>query len=244
MDGLSSVQLNVASLGASQLTSPQSWRTHSHPAMDAAATTLGMSASDLRTALQSGQSLASIASSKGISEDTLTAAMAAAIEQANPGISADQATKVATAIASRTPPTGSTPAQTGSSSGATQATAGTTGTTGTTATSGHHHHHHHHAMSTAMDATAQLLGTTTSALETSLQSGQTLAQIASAQGVSQNDLVTAISNALQQADSNLSSDQATQLATTLATGTPPAGGTQPWATGTTGTSTSTYNVVA
>jgi len=241
VDGLSSVQLNVASLGASQLTTTQSWRTHSHPAMDAAATTLGMSASDLRTALQSGQSLASIASSKGISETTLTAAMAAAIEQANPGISADQATKVATAIATRTPPAGSAPAQTGTSSSATQATTGAT--TGTTAAGGHHHHHHHHAMSTAVDATAQLLGTTTTDLATSLQSGQTLAQIASAQGVSQNDLVTAISNALQQADSNLSSDQATQLATTLATGTPPTGGTQPWATGKTGTS-STYNILA
>ena len=112
MDGLSSVQLNVASLGASRLTS-QSWRTHSHPAMDAAATTLGMSASDLRTALQSGQSLASIASSKGISEDTLTAAMAAAIEQANPNISADQATAVATAIATRTPPAASAPLRPG-----------------------------------------------------------------------------------------------------------------------------------
>jgi uncharacterized protein YidB (DUF937 family) len=209
--------------------------------MDAAATTLGMSASDLRTALQSGQSLASIASSKGISEDTLTAAMAAAIEQANPNISADQATAVATAIATRTPPAASAPAQTGTSSGSTQATTGAT--TGTTAASGHHHHHHHHAMSTALDATAQLLGTTTTDLATSLQSGQTLAQIASAQGVSQNDLVTAISNALQQADSNLSSDQATQLATTLATGTPPAGQAQPYATGTTGTS-STYNILA
>ena len=241
MDGLSSVQLNVASLGASQLTSTQSWRAHSHPAMDAAATALGMSASDLRTALQSGQSLASIASSKGISEDTLTAAMAAAIEQANPSISADQATKVATAIATRTPPAGSAPAQTGDMSSATQATTGTT--TGTTATSGHHHHHHHHAMSTAMDATAQLLGTTTTALATSLQSGQTLAQIASSKGISQDDLVKAISSALQQADSNLSADQATQMATTLATGTPPAGQSQPWATGTANAS-STYTVLA
>jgi hypothetical protein len=106
VDGLSSVQLNVASIGAAQLTSPQSWQTRSHPAMDAAATALGMSASDLRTALQSGQSLASIASSKGISQSTLTAAMASAIEQANPSISADQATKVATAIATRTPQAG------------------------------------------------------------------------------------------------------------------------------------------
>jgi uncharacterized protein YidB (DUF937 family) len=94
-----------------------------------------------------------------------------------------------------------------------------------------------------MDAAATTLGMSASDLRTALQSGQTLAQIASAQGVSQNDLVTAISNALQQADSNLSSDQATQLATTLATGTQPAGQAQPYATGTTGTS-STYNILA
>jgi uncharacterized protein YidB (DUF937 family) len=236
VDGLSSVQLNVASIGAAQLTSPQSWQTRSHPAMDAAATALGMSASDLRTALQSGQSLASIASSTGISQSTLTAAMASAIEQANPSISADQATKVATAIATRTPQAGQQSAQSGASSDASQAAAGTTATGG-------HHHHHHHAMSTAMDATAQLLGTTTSDLATSLQSGQSLSQIASSKGVSQDDLVKAISTALQQADTNLSADQASQMATALATGTPPAGQNQPWATGTSGSS-STYNILA
>jgi uncharacterized protein YidB (DUF937 family) len=196
--------------------------------MDAAATALGMSASDLRTALQSGQSLASIASSKGVSEDTLVAAMATAIQQANPGISADQASKVATAIATRTPP---------ADLPATQAA------TGTAAAGGHHHHHGHHAMSTAMDAAAQLLGTTASDLATSLQSGKSLASIASSKGVGQDDLVKAISSALQKADSSLSSDRATQLATALATGTPPSGQGQPWAAGTDGTA-STFNVTA
>jgi hypothetical protein len=68
-----------------------------------------MSSSDLISALQSGQSLSSIASSKGLSQDKLVAAMATSIQQANPGVSADQATKVATAIATRTPPAGGMP---------------------------------------------------------------------------------------------------------------------------------------
>ena len=104
MDGLSSVRLDLTSIGSAQLTSPLSRPTRSHPAMDAAATALGMSASDLRSAMQSGQSLASIASSKGISQATLTSTISAAIQQANPAVSADQAAKVATDIATRTPP--------------------------------------------------------------------------------------------------------------------------------------------
>jgi uncharacterized protein YidB (DUF937 family) len=209
--------------------------------MDAAAKALGMSASDLRTALQSGQSLESIASSKGVSQDTLTAAMSAAIQQANPGMSADQASKVATAIATRTRPVGTTPAGPPSDD-ASGAASGTSAAGGTAATSGHHHHHHH-AMSTAMDAAAKLLGTTTTDLASSLKSGQSLAAIASSKGVSQDDLVKAISTALTQADSSLSADQANQLATRLATGTRPTGQTQPWAAGT-ADAPSTFSVLA
>jgi hypothetical protein len=88
VDGLSAVQLNTPTWAA-QLTSIQSQRPHAHPAMDAAAKALGMTASDLRTALQSGKSLADIASSKGISQDTLVAAMATAIQQSNSSVTAD-----------------------------------------------------------------------------------------------------------------------------------------------------------
>lgn len=121
MDGLSSVQRNVASLGASQLTSPQSWRTHSHPAMDAAATTLGMSASDLRTALQSGQTLAQIASAQGVSQNDLVTAISNALQQADSNLSSDQATQLATTLATGTQPAG-------------QAQPYATGTTGTSST--------------------------------------------------------------------------------------------------------------
>ena len=203
--------------------------------MDAAAKLLGMSSSDLRTALQSGQSLTSLASSKGITQDALTSAMATAIQQANPNITADQATKLATQIATRTRPT---PAQ----QPATQdpAAAGTTDTTGTTATHGHHHHHHGGAA--AMDAASKLLGMSTTDLTSALQSGQSLTSIASSKGVSQNDLVNAMATALQGANSNLSTDQATDIATRMATQTP---GTQnqPWAAGTT-EAPSTFSITA
>ena len=94
-----------------------------------------------------------------------------------------------------------------------------------------------------MDATAQLLGTTTSDLASSLKSGQSLASIASSKGVSQDDLVKAISSALQKADSSLSADQANRMATTLATTRPPADQSQPWAAGNTGAS-GTYSILA
>ena len=237
MDGLSSVQFSAAQISAAGLSSVQPQQRRGHPAMDAAAKLLGMSASDLRSALQSGQSLASIASSKGISQDTLTAAMAAAIQQANPNITSDQATKVATAIATRTPPAGGQPPVDGTqSAGATQSTSGTAATQG-------HHHHHHHARGTAMDAASQLLGESTADLMASLQSGQSLSSIAQSKGVSQDDLVKAMASALQGADSNLSADQANQIATQMATQTPGAQN-QRWAAGTNQTGTSTYSITA
>ena len=70
-----------------------------------------------------------------------------------------------------------------------------------------------------------------------------IASIASSKGISQDDLVKAISTVLQDADSNLSADQATRMATALATGTPSVSPGQPWASQSSGTS-STFNVLA
>ena len=100
-----------------------------------------------------------------------------------------------------------------------------------------------HIMSTAMDTAAKTLGTTTSDLMTQLQSGKSLASIASSTGVSQTDLVKDISTALQSADSKLSSDQATKLATNLVNGTQQNNQQQAWSTGNTDAS-STYSVIA
>jgi lambda repressor-like predicted transcriptional regulator len=228
VDGLSGVQFNSA-IGAVGLSAIGSQQQRPHPAMDAAAKLLGMSASDLRSAMQSGQSLASIASSKGISQDALTSAMATAIEEANPTITADQATKVATSIATRTPPAGDADSA--------------QGTSGTQAAGGHHHHHHHGGAA-AMDAAASTLGVSATDLASSLQGGQSLATIAKSKGVSLDDLVKAMATALQGTDSNLSSEQATSIATQMANRTP---GSQdgPWAaTSGSVTGASTYSVTA
>jgi len=73
---------------------------HSHggarkAAFDAAAKALGMTSSDLRASLKSGQTMASLASSKAVSTDTLTAAITTALQGANPSLSADRAATLA-----------------------------------------------------------------------------------------------------------------------------------------------------
>ncbi|HKT02831.1 MAG TPA: hypothetical protein VJT31_25145 [Rugosimonospora sp.] len=63
--------------------------------MDAAANALGMSTDDLRSALRGGQSLESLAQSKGISTDSLISTISNALTQANPQLSADRADQIA-----------------------------------------------------------------------------------------------------------------------------------------------------
>jgi hypothetical protein len=123
------------------------------------------------------------------------------------------------------------------------------GTTGTTTTHGHHHHR-----GGAMSAASQLLGMSTSDLGSALQSGQSLASIASSQGVSQSALVGALAAAIKGSNSNLTADQATQIATqmanrTSASQTQPAAGllqaaASTWAAGTQQTPVSTFEVGA
>jgi lambda repressor-like predicted transcriptional regulator len=237
VDGISTVQFSATGIGAVGLSAIQSGPMRGHPAMDAAAKVLGMSTGDLRTAIQSGGSLATIASSKGISQATLTAAMTAAIQQANPEISADQAAKVATAMVNRTPPAGGPPPDGGAG-----AAGSTGGTSGTTATHGHHGHHHH-AGAASMDAAAQALGMSATDLMSSLGNGTSLASIAKSKGVSQDDLVKAMATALQGADTNLTADQASQLATRMATQT---SGTQngAWAAAAQQAAPSTFSITA
>jgi len=259
VDGISSVRLDSAYLSSIQSTTGTQYSRR--PAgFDAAANLLGMSESDLRTALQSGQSLSDIASSKGISKDQLVSTIATAIQQNNPSMSSDRATTIATDIATRVPgqggpagprgaggpPPGPPPAQGVGGAGGTDATGETDtesssdGTSSTTSVSGHHHHHRHHMMATAMNAASQALGMSSSDLTSALQSGQSLSQLASSKGISQDDLVKAISDALAQGNSNLSSDQATQIATGLVTATSQSA---PWSTQQTGTA-STFGVSA
>ena len=94
--------------------------------MDAAAKLLGMSASDLRTALQSGQSLASDRLVERHQPEHPDRGDGHGHPAANPSVSADQATKVATAIATRTPPRSHRPGTATTQASRNGATSGTT----------------------------------------------------------------------------------------------------------------------
>jgi uncharacterized protein YidB (DUF937 family) len=80
----------------------------------------------------------------------------------------------------------------------------------------------------ALTSTAQLLGLSTSQLGQDLQSGSTLSSLASQAGVSNSDLISSITKDLAanapQGAPVLSSTQLTQLATNIAHGTRPGGG--------------------
>ena len=253
MDGISSVRLDGYTSSVQSAAFTQQHRRP--PGMDAAAKLLGMSDSDLRSAMQSGQSLADVAASKGIGKDQLVSTIAAAIQQSNTSMSADRATAIATDIATRTPgkvggagepggldgPRGAS--GTGGSGDASETVTDSSADDATSTTSvggSHHRHHRHHAMATAMQAASQALGMSTTDLTTALKNGQSVSSLASSKGIKQDDLVKAVSDALQGADSNLSADQATDLATGLVTATPQA---PSWATGNPG-STSTFGILA
>ena len=64
-------------------------------AMDAAAQLLGMTPKELRAALTGGQTIASLASGKGISTDTMKTAISDALTKANPNLTADRAAQLA-----------------------------------------------------------------------------------------------------------------------------------------------------
>jgi hypothetical protein len=107
LTSVSSVRLDTSAIRSVSITSHQSGPARSHPALGGAASALGMTMSDMHSAYQSGTSISAMASSKGMSQDALVAAMASAMQHVSPSFSADQAREVATAIATRTPRTGS-----------------------------------------------------------------------------------------------------------------------------------------
>ena len=96
--------MSTGAIGSNQATAAQQVQQTQHhhghggmlkAGMDAAAKALGMSSTDLQTALKSGQSLSDLAKSKGVSLDTLTADISAAFSTANPSLSSDRAQQIA-----------------------------------------------------------------------------------------------------------------------------------------------------
>jgi hypothetical protein len=74
----------------------QVWRQRFGKAFDAIAAKLGMSKSDLIAELQSGKKMKDIEAEKGVSKDDIIKAAASALQAADPSLSADAATKLAT----------------------------------------------------------------------------------------------------------------------------------------------------
>jgi hypothetical protein len=95
--------------------------------MDAAAGALSMSGSDLQTALQSGQTLGSLAKTKRIDPADLTKAIGDAIGKANPSISSDRAQKIAQRMIDGPDGAGSGAVAGAASSSSTPGMTGTTG---------------------------------------------------------------------------------------------------------------------
>lgn len=89
-------------------------------AFDAAANALGMSTQDLRSALRNGQTMSSLAQSKGVSADSLTSAISTALTGADPSLSSGKAQDIAAHMV---------------------AGPGTGGTGGAGHAHGHHRHH-------------------------------------------------------------------------------------------------------
>jgi lambda repressor-like predicted transcriptional regulator len=160
--------------------------------LTAAAAALGMSVSDLRSALLSGQSLAAVAAAKGVSSETLAVAIPAALMQVDPTLSAARATALAQRMIDSK----------------------RTARSRDDADRVEHEHRSGAAMRAAFSAAAHALGMSRNALVGALESGHTLATLATSAGVSPN-LTSAIGDAIARADSTLSPDRAAGIARQL-----------------------------
>jgi len=210
---MSSMSISASSLSALQQVSSNSTtatRRH-HSPIDAVASTLKMSTDDIKTQLQSGKSLSDIAAAQGVSHDDLISALKAGMPDELKN--SDDATAMAEKIASTA---GLAAPQDVQGTDAASA-ASATGTTGTSATSGHHHHHRGAASQVSgldgsstgvmsgsltasqqktLDSLSSLLGTDSSSLLTSLQSGTSLASLVSSKGVDSSKLASVLQDGL------------------------------------------------
>jgi len=97
--------MSISAISSGQSTSTQQVQKAQHhgngqpgvrkAGMGAAAQALGLSSTDLRSALKDGQSLSALAQAKGVSTDTLAAAISSAVTKANPSLSSARAQQIA-----------------------------------------------------------------------------------------------------------------------------------------------------
>jgi LysM repeat protein len=173
------------------------------PAMTETASLLGISTSELSSDMQSGTTLASLASEKGISSSDLLSAVEQDMQtnapSGAPSLSSSQLNQIATNLINGTQPT---PLSGGSDSSQGSNPSGP-----------------------SLTNTAQLLGVSQSQLSSDLQSGTTLSELAEENGVTSSDLLSSVESDLStgapQGAPSLSSGQLAQLATNIINGTGP-----------------------
>ena len=160
------------------------------PSFSNTAQLLGMSSDQLRSALQSGATLSSLAGSKGVASSDLVASvekdLKADAPQGAPTLSSDQLQQIATSVINGTPPT--PPAGGGGGFGG-NAPFGADGIQPATGAGG---------QPPSFANTAQLLGLSSDELTADLESGQTLSSLASAKGISGSDLLETVETDLTQ----------------------------------------------
>ena len=158
---------------------------------EAASSYLGLSTDDLRAQLANGQSLADVAQASGKSVDGLTQAIADAITKTD---GSANATSIAERIVSASPgtqrPGGFRPSGGDFGAQLAQATRGSGGASGAS------------GFDAIRNAVNDFLGLTDDQVRSQLDQGQTLGQIAQANGKSADDLEQTIAKAIASADPN------------------------------------------
>ena len=205
------------------------------PSLSNTAQLLGLSSDQLQSALQSGGTLGSLASSKGVPSSDLLASVEKDLQantpQGAPTLSGSQLQQIATSIINGTQPT--PPAGGGGGFGGTMSFGGL----GAQQSAGFG------GQAPSFSNTAQLLGISTDELATDLQSGQTFSELGNAKGVSRSDLIASVEKDLtgDSSDSDngtasvpqLSGDQLQELAGNIVDGVLPT--PQSWRSDGTGT---------
>ena len=152
---------------------------------DVVTETLGMTGEELRSALSEGKSLADIAVEQGVPVEDLTAALVGAAEEridqavAAGNLDEERGEKIKAELAERI------------DEHVNRVHDGSTGPRG----EGHWHRHGKHGH--GAQAVAEFLGMTTEELRAAHEDGQTLAEIAQSQGVSEDELVDFLLSKLQ-----------------------------------------------
>ena len=217
--------MNIAAINAASVTGVTAGRPSGRAAFTAAEHVLGMSAREVRSGLDSGSTLADLASQRGIDQDKLVSAMAAAITAEQPGISASRATEIATRMATTTPPAHPTAA-----SGAARGPGGPRGAGGppptppgggkvdetdeTDATGSTDETE----AKTLLEKLAALLGVTTEELLSSLEGGQTLGGLATSRGVDPAAVAATVESTLKNSGSRQIARNASAIADALVDG--------------------------